>query len=179
MMLGKARILSFPLTHLINSIIQEHSCKILYVLLSKGCRQMDRQPASQPETDRWLVGWLVGCSGLTSLSTIFRSYHDRVWLRQGALNTHFYSAASLWCHAPDTWHDTIPNHIILTLGRLAIALSSKSWVPSKEQVIQLLTILVCHGLGPNSWPPRSREQTLYRLSYWGLYRQMARQPSSQ
>ena len=42
-------------------------------------------------------------SGLTSLSTIFQSYHDGVWLRQGReLNGHFYSAASLNYHAPDT-----------------------------------------------------------------------------
>ena len=27
---------------------------------------------------------MVGCSGLTSLSTIFQSYHDGVWLQQGA-----------------------------------------------------------------------------------------------
>ena len=27
---------------------------------------------------------VVVCSGLTSLSTIFQSYHDGVWLRQGA-----------------------------------------------------------------------------------------------
>ena len=32
------------------------------------------------------------------------------------LNAHFYSAASLKYHAQDTWHDTTPNHIILTLG---------------------------------------------------------------
>ena len=27
---------------------------------------------------------VVVCSGLTSLSTIFQSYHDGIWLRQGA-----------------------------------------------------------------------------------------------
>ena len=37
-------------------------------------------------------------SGLTSLSTIFQSYHDGVWL----LSAHFYSAASLKYHVPDT-----------------------------------------------------------------------------
>ena len=42
------------------------------------------------------------------------------------LNTHFYSAASLKYPAPDTWHDTTPNHIILTLGRPVQALPSKS-----------------------------------------------------
>ena len=38
---------------------------------------------------------VVVCSGLTSLSTIFQSYHDGVWLRQGA-------QCSLKYHAPDT-----------------------------------------------------------------------------
>ena len=57
---------------------------------------------------------VVVVSGLTSPSTIFQSYHDGVWLRQGMeLNAHFYSAASLKYHAPDTWHDTTPSHIIL------------------------------------------------------------------
>ena len=41
------------------------------------------------------------CSGLTSLSTIFQSYHDGVWLRR-ELSAHFYNAASLKYHAPDT-----------------------------------------------------------------------------
>ena len=57
------------------------------------------------------------CSGLTSLSTIF---HDSVWMRQGA-QCSVLCAASLTYHAPDTWHDTIPSHMIpypvLTLGR--------------------------------------------------------------
>ena len=59
---------------------------------------------------------VVVVSGLTPLSTIFRSYHDGVWLRQGReLNAHFYSAASLKYHASDTWHDTTPSHIILAM----------------------------------------------------------------
>ena len=40
---------------------------------------------------------IVVCSGLTSLSTIFRSYHDGV-----CFSAHFYSAASMKYHAPDT-----------------------------------------------------------------------------
>ena len=47
--------------------------------------------------------FVVVVSGLTLLSTIFQSYHDGVWLRQGReLKAHFYSAASLKYHAPDT-----------------------------------------------------------------------------
>ena len=46
---------------------------------------------------------VVVVSGLTSLTTIFQSYHDGVWLRKGReLNAHFYSAALLKYHAPDT-----------------------------------------------------------------------------
>ena len=41
------------------------------------------------------------------------------------LNAHFYSAASLTYHAPNTWHDTTPSHIILTLGRPVLALPRK------------------------------------------------------
>ena len=36
---GKPRILSFPPTHLINSIIHEHSCKILYIYILLKCDQ--------------------------------------------------------------------------------------------------------------------------------------------
>ena len=38
----------------------------------------------------------VVCSGLTSLSTIFQPYRERM------LNAHFYSAALLKYYAPDT-----------------------------------------------------------------------------
>ena len=41
------------------------------------------------------------------------------------LNAHFYRAASLKYHVPDTWHDTTPSHIILTLGRPVLALPRK------------------------------------------------------
>ena len=42
------------------------------------------------------------------------------------LNAHFYCAASLKYHAPDTWHDTTPSHIIQTLGQPVLALPRKS-----------------------------------------------------
>ena len=68
---------------------------------------------------------VVVCSGLTSFSTSFQSYHDGVWLRQGA-QCYFYCVASLKYHAPDTWHDTTPSHIILTLPRPVLAHPRKS-----------------------------------------------------
>ena len=42
------------------------------------------------------------------------------------LNAHFYSAASLKYHGPDTWHDSTSSHIILILGWPVVALSRKS-----------------------------------------------------
>ena len=45
---------------------------------------------------------VVVCSGLTSLSIIFQSYHDSLWLRQGAQCSLVYSAVSLTYHAPVT-----------------------------------------------------------------------------
>ena len=110
---------------------------------------------------------VVVCSCLTSLSTIFQTYHDVVWLRHGAHYAHFYSAASLKYHAPDTWHDATPSHIILTLGLPVLALPFKTWVPSEERLVPLLTTLVWRG--PESKPVTSHslEQTLYLLSYPG------------
>ena len=46
--------------------------------------------------------YYVVCSGLTSLSTIFQSYITTVSGCDRELNAHFYSAASLKYHAPDT-----------------------------------------------------------------------------
>ena len=42
--------------------------------------------------------------------------------RDRELNADFYNAASLKYHAPDTWHNTTPRHIILPLGRSVLAL---------------------------------------------------------
>ena len=68
---------------------------------------------------------VVVSSGLTSLSTNFQSNHT-VFGCNRELNAPFYSAASLKYHAPDTWHDTTPSHIILTLGWPVLALLCKS-----------------------------------------------------
>ena len=69
---------------------------------------------------------VVVYSGLTSLSTMFQSYSDGVAGCDRELSAHFYCVASLRYHAPDTWHDTTPSHIILTLGRPVLALPRKS-----------------------------------------------------
>ena len=76
---------------------------------------------------------------------MFQSYHDSVWLRQGAQSSLLYSAASLEYHASDTWHDTTPSHIILKLGQPVLALPRKS----EEQLVSFLTTLICRGPGSN------------------------------
>ena len=68
---------------------------------------------------------LFVCSGLTSLSTIFQSYHYGVWLWQRA---HCHSAVSLKYHATDTLHDTTSSNLILTLGRPALRCKSECQV---------------------------------------------------
>ena len=65
----------------------------------------------------------IVCSGLTSLSTIFQSYHDGIWLRQGA-----QCSLLLCCDTEVSCprHDTTPSHIIMTLPRPVLALHRKS-----------------------------------------------------
>ena len=72
------------------------------------------------------------------------------------LNAHFYSAASLKYHAPETWHDITSSHIILTLGRPVLALPRKVWMPREEQLVPFLTTLVCRCPGSKPWPPIPR-----------------------
>ena len=54
------------------------------------------------------------------------SHITTVSVCDGELNAHFYCDASLKYHAQDTWHDTIPSHIILILPRPVLALPRKS-----------------------------------------------------
>ena len=82
------------------------------------------------------------------------------------LNAHFYSAASLKYHAPDTWHGTTPSHIILTLVEQSelypVILSAKRGATS--------TIFNDFGMSLPRLQPvisRSPKRTLYHLSYWG------------
>ena len=99
------------------------------------------------------------------LSTIF-SHITTVSGSARELNAHFYSAASLKYHAQDTWHDTTPSHIILTLGRpvlaLPVSLSAKRGAAS--------TIFNDFGmLQPRiehmTFRSPKREWTLYQLCY--------------
>ena len=93
-----------------------------------------------------LGGMLISYSGFFSHITTV-SGCDR------ELNAHFYSAASLQYHAPDTWHDTTPSHIILTL-------------PSEEQLVPFFTTLVCRSPGSNPWPPVPRSGHSTNWAIW-------------
>ena len=72
-----------------------------------------------------IVLLLFVCSGLTSFSTIF-SHITTVSGCDRELSAHFHCAGSLKYHDLDTWHDTTPGHIILTLPRPVLALPRKS-----------------------------------------------------
>ena len=70
---------------------------------------------------------VVVCSGLTSLSTIFQSYHDGVWLRQGA-----QCSLLLCCDTEVSWPG------------FPVSLSAKRGAAST-----ILKTLVCRRLGSN------------------------------
>ena len=65
----------------------------------------------------------------------------------------FYSTTSSKYHAPDTWHDTIPSHIILTMGRPVLALPHKSECQARKFSA---IFLVYRTPGSNTWPPIPR-----------------------
>ena len=67
------------------------------------------------------------------------------------LNAHFYGAASSQALLPDT----TSSHIILTPEP-----TPKIRVPSGEQLVPLLTTLVCRGPGSNPVPPDLGADTL-------------------
>ena len=64
------------------------------------------------------------------------------------------SAASQKYHAPGTWHNTTPSHIILALGRPVLALPRKSLEPNEEQLVPFLKTLGCPGRGTSFYEYR-------------------------
>ena len=63
--------------------------------------------------------------GLTSLSTIFQSYRDGVWMWQGAQCSLLECCLTDWNITPQTlWHDIPLSHIMLTLSWPVLALLS-------------------------------------------------------
>ena len=94
-------------------------------------------------------------SGLTSLSTIFQSYHDGVWLRQGAQCSLLYCCLTeVSCPRHLTWYHT-QSHYPDT-GSTSPNSTPYVWVPSEEQLVQFFTTLVCRSPGLNPWPPVPR-----------------------
>ena len=113
---------------------------------------------------------LFVCSGLSSIATNVSvisvttvSGCDR------ELNVHFYSAASLKHHAPDTWHDTTLIYIILTLGSPVLVLPPTVWVPREEQLVPFLITLAYRCPGSNPWPPVPRSTSTDLATATGMY----------
>ena len=106
----------------------------------------------------WFLFLGVTCYCLFGFNVAFNIFFSHITTVSGCdreLNAHFYSAASLKYNAPDTWYDTTPSHIILTLGQS---------VQSEEQlcVVSFLTTSVCRGAGSNPRPPVPRSLLSYR-----------------
>ena len=100
------------------------------------------------------INWKI-CLFLLNVAFNFSLISRRCLVATGS-SAHFYSAASLKYHAPDTWHDTTPSHIILILGRPVLALPRKT----ECQASTILTTEVCHGQESNTWPPIPAADTL-------------------
>ena len=81
------------------------------------------------------------------------------------LNAHFYSAASLKYHAPDTWQDTTPSHIIMTMGWPVLALPLRS--AKRGATSTIFNDFNTSGPGIEPMTSRSPKRTLYHLSYQG------------
>ena len=70
------------------------------------------------------------------------------------LNAHFYCAASLWYQIPDTFTP------VTFTGATSPSPTPKIRVPSGEQLVPLLTTLVCRGPGSNPVSPDLGADTL-------------------
>ena len=80
-------------------------------------------------TNIWTKNKLQSLLLFVRVSCRFQQFFSHIMTVSGCdreLNAHFYSAASLKYHDPDTWHDTTPSHIILTLGWPVLAVPRKS-----------------------------------------------------
>ena len=99
---------------------------------------------------------VVSCCCLFGFNVAFNNFFVISSGCDRELYAHFYSATSLNYHAPDTWHDTTPSHIILTLGRPVLALRRNSECQARRSKYHFLTTLVCRGPGSNPWPPVPR-----------------------
>ena len=104
------------------------------------------------------------CCCLFGFNFAFNSFSvisEGVWLRQEAQCSLLY--ASLKYHAPDTWHDTTPSHIILILGRPVQALPVS--LSAERGAVPFFTTWVCCSPGLNLWHLVSLKPTFYLLSY--------------
>ena len=100
----------------------------------------------------------------------FQHYFSHITRVSGCdreLSAHFYSAASLKRLAPDTWHETTPSHIIVTLGRPVLALYPVSLSTKRGAASTIFKDFDVSrpGLEPATGP--SPKRTLFQLSYRG------------
>ena len=99
------------------------------------------------------------CSGLTSLSTLSVTSR-RCLVVTGSSMLTFIVLPHCGIRSQTLLPDTAPSHIILTPERPVLALPRKSRVPSGEQLVPLLTTLVCRGPGSKPVPPDLGADTL-------------------
>ena len=90
---------------------------------------------------------VVVCSGYRRFQQFFRHITTMTGCDR-ELSAHIYCDVSLKYHVPDTWHDTTPSHIILTLPRPVLALPCKSDA-KRGAACTILKTLVCRDPGSN------------------------------
>ena len=100
---------------------------------------------------------LFVCSGLTSLSTL-SVISRRCLVVTGSSMLTFIVLPHCSIRSQTLLPDTTSSHIILTPERPVLALPR---VPSREQLVPLLTTLVCRGPGSNPVPPDLGADTLF------------------
>ena len=102
---------------------------------------------------------LFVCSGLTSLSTL-SVISRRCLVVTGSSMLTFIVLPHCGIRSQTLLPDTTSSHILLTPERPVLVLPRKSECQAVEQLVPLLTTLVCHGLGLNPVPPDLGADTL-------------------
>ena len=99
------------------------------------------------------------CSGITSLSTLPVISRWCLVVTGSSMLT-FIVLPHCGIRSQTLLPDTTSSHIILTSEPPVLALPSKIHVPNREQLVPLLTTLVCRGPGSNPVPPDRGADTL-------------------
>ena len=110
-----------------NSVVRLTDCLDMTIVAA-----WDVKPQIKPTNHQCLClslskyNWVCVC--VFGFNVAFNNFSVMSWRCLVATGSSMltYSAASLKYHVPDTWHDTTPSHIILTLGGSVLALPRKS-----------------------------------------------------